>query len=98
MRVAVIIANEYIEASRWDILLAAGDPVYRRSHLEKVPVTNATYMPLHYVLLFPRGDLGRGRGSSSSSERAGRGGRSSWSYGSSVRLVLPSVNKRKRDF
>ena len=56
--VAVIIPNEYTEASRRDILLAVRDPVYRQSHLEKVPVTNAAYMPLHYVLLFPRGDLG----------------------------------------
>ena len=56
--VAAIIPNEYTEASRRDILLAVRDPVYGQSHLEKVPVTNAAYMPLHYVLLFPRGDLG----------------------------------------
>lgn len=56
--VAVIIPNEYTEASCWDILLAVRNPVYRQSHLEKVPVTNAAYMPLHYVLLFLKGDLG----------------------------------------
>ena len=56
-KVAVIILDEYLDASRRDILLAVRDPIYGRSRLEKVPVTNAAYMPLHYVLLFPKGDL-----------------------------------------
>jgi hypothetical protein len=56
--IAVVIPDEYSESSRRDILLAVRNPAYGRSGLEKVPVTNAAYMPLHYVLLFPRGDLG----------------------------------------
>jgi hypothetical protein len=56
--VAVIIPDEYLDASRQDILLAVRDPIYRQSRLEKVPVTNSVYIPLHYVLLFPKGDLG----------------------------------------
>ena len=56
--IAVIIPYEYMEPSRRDILLATRNPSYGRSSLEKVSVTNAAYMPLHYVLLFPKGDLG----------------------------------------
>jgi hypothetical protein len=57
-KVAVIILNEYTEASCRDILLAVCNPVYRQSHLKKALVTNAAYMLLYYVLLFLRGDLG----------------------------------------
>jgi uncharacterized membrane protein YgcG len=86
-KVAVIIQNEYTEASYWNILLVVRDPVYRQLHLEKVPVANAAYLLLHHVLLFLRGGFGRGRGSSSGSRQASRGSRSSGSYGSSVRPV-----------
>jgi hypothetical protein len=56
--VAVIIPYEFDDASSWDILLAVCDPARGQLTLEKVPVTNAVYMLLHYILFFLRGDYG----------------------------------------
>ncbi|RMZ76301.1 hypothetical protein DV736_g6706, partial [Chaetothyriales sp. CBS 134916] len=56
--VAVIIPDEYGNPSRRDIVLAerGGSTDQQRCHC--IDVTHAVYMPLHYVLLFPYGDLG----------------------------------------
>lgn len=56
--VAVIIPDETAEQSCRDILLAVRNPGRNSPALTRVNVTHAAYMPLHYVLLFPHGDLG----------------------------------------
>ena len=55
---AVIIPDEFGEQSRRDIVLAVREPGRNRQQLERIDVTHAAYMPLHYVLLFPCGDKG----------------------------------------
>jgi hypothetical protein len=55
--IAAVLPDEYGEASRRDILLAARDPRHNQA-LSRISVTHAAYMPLHYVLLFPGGTLG----------------------------------------
>ncbi|KAK4519555.1 uncharacterized protein ATC70_009791 [Mucor velutinosus] len=58
--IAAIIPNEYADSSFRDILV-----IYRnssstssRGHFKRINETHAAYMPLHYVLLFPRGEYG----------------------------------------
>ena len=55
---AVILPDEFAERSRRDIVLAVRDPARNAPRLTRIDVTHAAYMPLHYVLLFPHGDLG----------------------------------------
>jgi hypothetical protein len=55
---AIFIPNEFGEQSRQDIVLVVYEPSYNRLQLERIDVTHATYMPLHYVLLFPYRDKG----------------------------------------
>ena len=58
--VAIILPDEREEGSSRDIVLARRDargapvPAY-----ERIDCTHPAYWPLHYVLLFPHGDLGR---------------------------------------
>ena len=56
--VTAIIPDEYTAASRRDLLLAVREGGQDRPRIRTVDVTHAAYMPLHYVLLFPRGDYG----------------------------------------
>jgi hypothetical protein len=56
--VAVVLLDEFTDGSRRDILLAVRHPARNRPALSQISVTHAAYMPLHYVLLFPRGDYG----------------------------------------
>jgi len=56
--VAVILSDEFEGASRRDIVLAVRNPQGGGSPLARIDPSHAAYMPLHYVLLFPCGDLG----------------------------------------
>jgi len=56
--IAVILPDEYAEASRRDIILAVRDHAQPGPFLTRINVTHAAYMPLHYVLLFPDGQYG----------------------------------------
>ena len=55
--IAVIIPDEYGEAGFCDIVLAkrTGN---QNDNFSIINPNHASYMPLHYVLLFPQGDLG----------------------------------------
>ena len=55
---AGILPDEFANGSRRDILLAVREPIRHGPRLHRVDVTHAAYMPLHYVLLFPYGELG----------------------------------------
>jgi hypothetical protein len=57
-KVAVIIPNEYSNASFRDIVLAEHYAPNKQPRYCRINSTYAAYMPLHYVLLFPRGDTG----------------------------------------
>lgn len=50
---AVIIPNEFGEQSRQDIVLAVCKHACNCLQLERIDVTHATYMPLHYVISIP---------------------------------------------
>jgi hypothetical protein len=57
LELAGLIPDEFSDASRRDIVLAvrgSGPPGQER--LRRLPVTHGSYMPLHYVLLFPYGE------------------------------------------
>ena len=56
--VAVIIPDEYGNASFRDIVLAERYTPNEQPRYCRINSTHAAYMPLHYVLLFPRGDTG----------------------------------------
>jgi hypothetical protein len=56
--VIAIILNEYINASRRDLILTVREASRERLQIRIINVTHATYMPLHYVLLFLYSDLG----------------------------------------
>lgn len=56
--VAVIIPDESDAASPRDIILATRDNQQITPHLQRIHSDHPAYMPLHYVLLFPHGDLG----------------------------------------
>ena len=56
--IAGILPDEFTGESRRDVLLAVREPGRNGQQLHRVPVTNAAYMPLHYVLLFPYGEHG----------------------------------------
>jgi hypothetical protein len=55
-KVAVILSNEFKGASRRDIVLARHNRNGQDTRLTCINVTHASYMPLHYVLLFLCGD------------------------------------------
>ncbi len=58
--IAAILLDEFDgEGTTREVILAAREPGrYGQELLSKVHVTHASYMPLHYVLLFPHGDYG----------------------------------------
>jgi hypothetical protein len=56
--VIAIILDEYTDASRRDLVLTVREAGRERPQIRTVNVIYATYMPLHYVLLFLYGDLG----------------------------------------
>lgn len=58
--VALIIPDEYGDRCFRDICLAyrSGPEAQDGDRLHRISQTHAAYMPLHYVLLFPSGDLG----------------------------------------
>ena len=55
--VAVIIPDKYREAGFRDIVLAKRT-VNGHDNFSIINPNHASYMPLHYVLLFPQGDFG----------------------------------------
>ena len=57
-KVAVIILDKYSNASFRDIILAERYTPNKQPRYCRINLTYAAYMPLHYVLLFPRGNTG----------------------------------------
>ena len=55
-KVAVIIPDEYSNASFRDIILAERYTPNKQPRYYRINLTHAIYIPLHYVLLFPYGD------------------------------------------
>ena len=55
-KVAVIILDEYGNTSFRDIMLIERYTPNKQPRYRCINLTHATYMPLHYVLLFPRGN------------------------------------------
>jgi ribosomal 50S subunit-associated protein YjgA (DUF615 family) len=50
--VIAIILDKYTDASRRDLVLIIREASRERPQIRTVNVTHATYMPLHYILLF----------------------------------------------
>ena len=57
-KVAVIILDKYGNASFHNIMLAERYAPNKQPQYCRINLTHAAYMPLHYVLLFPRGNTG----------------------------------------
>jgi len=57
-KVAVIIPDKYSNASFRDIMLAERYTPNKRPRYCRINPTHAVYIPLHYILLFPRGNTG----------------------------------------
>lgn len=55
--VAIIIPNEYKQGGFRDIVLAYQSPEENNNQYHTISSNSAAYMPLHYMLFFPRGDL-----------------------------------------
>ena len=56
--VAIIIPDEYNQGGFRDIVLAYRNPEIDTNQYHTISSNSAAYMPLHYVLFFPCGDLG----------------------------------------
>ena len=56
--VAVIIPDEHSNASFRDIMLMERGTPNKPPRYFRINLAHAAYMPLHYILLFPRGDTG----------------------------------------
>ncbi|KAI8983439.1 hypothetical protein BDB01DRAFT_860101 [Pilobolus umbonatus] len=56
--IATIIPNEYAERSVRDIVITYRGNTDNESNFKRIHETHAAYMPLHYVMLFLRGDYG----------------------------------------
>jgi hypothetical protein len=56
-KVTAIILDEYINASRRDLILTIREASRKRLQIRIINVIHAIYMPLHYVLLFLYSDL-----------------------------------------
>jgi hypothetical protein len=56
--IAAVIPDELGDSGPRDLVLAFRNTSNRRRQLSKVHVTHASYMPLHYVLLFVFGEYG----------------------------------------
>ena len=57
-KVAVIILNEYSDASFRDIVLIERHAPNKQLWYSCINLTHAAYILLHYILLFPCGDTG----------------------------------------
>ena len=57
-KVAIIILDEYGDASFRDIVLAERCAPNEQPRYCRINQTHAAYMPLYYILLFPRGNTG----------------------------------------
>jgi hypothetical protein len=57
-KVMALILDEYINASRYDLVLIVYKVSHERLQIYIVNVIHVTYMPLHYILLFLYNDLG----------------------------------------
>jgi hypothetical protein len=57
-KVIALILNEYINASRRDLVLIVREASRERPQMRIVNIIHVAYMPLHYVLLFPYSDPG----------------------------------------
>jgi len=57
-KVAVIIPDKYGDASFRNIMLAERYTPNKQPWYCRINSTYAVYMPLHYILLFPRSDTG----------------------------------------
>jgi len=55
-KVAVIILDKYGNASFYNIILIERSTPNKQPRYYRINLTHAIYMPLHYVLLFPRGN------------------------------------------
>ena len=55
-KVAVIIPDEYGNTTFRDIVLTERYAPNKQPRYYRINLTHAAYMPLHYVLLFPRGN------------------------------------------
>lgn len=56
--IGVLIPNEYTDPSFCDILLAVREPAggpRQGLQLQRIPISHLSYMPFHYILLFPNG-------------------------------------------
>jgi hypothetical protein len=51
-KVTAIILDEYMDASRRNLVLTVREVSCKRPQIRTVNVIHAIYMPLHYVLLF----------------------------------------------
>lgn len=56
--VAMVIPDKYQQGGFRDIVLAYRSPENNNNQYHTISSNSAAYMPLHYVLFFPRGDLG----------------------------------------
>jgi hypothetical protein len=57
-KVAVIILDEYSNTSFYNIMLTERYTPNKRLWYYRINLTHAIYIPLHYILLFPRGNTG----------------------------------------
>ena len=57
-KMAIIIPDTWNKSSVRDIILGIKDPEGLSARRGSIDASHALYMPLHYVLLFPRGELG----------------------------------------
>ena len=57
-KVAVIILDEYGNASFRDIMLTERYTPNKQPRYRRINLTHTVYMPLYYVLLFPYGNTG----------------------------------------
>jgi hypothetical protein len=56
--VIALILDEYINASRRNLVLTVCEASYKRLQMRIVNVIHVAYIPLYYVLLFPYSDPG----------------------------------------
>jgi hypothetical protein len=56
--VMALILDEYMDASRYDLVLIVYEVGHERLQIYTVNVIYVVYMLLHYILLFPHSDLG----------------------------------------
>ena len=57
-KVAIIILDKYNQGGFLDIVLAYCNPKIDTNQYYTISFNSAAYIPLYYILFFPRGDLG----------------------------------------